>query len=75
MFNKISSGDYLAEIYNDYKDERMIGIFARKTPILIMKDPDLIKDVLIKDFTVFANRGVPTFKKVRILKAIIFLYL
>jgi cytochrome P450 family 6 len=63
MFNKISTGDYLTEIYKAYKDESMVGIFARKTPILIIKNPELIKDVLIKDFSVFAHRGLPIFKK------------
>jgi len=70
VFSKLSAGDYLAEVYNAYKDEPMIGIFFRKTPILILKDLDLIKDVLIKDFSVFTSRGLPIFEKVRILKAI-----
>ncbi|XP_024883867.1 cytochrome P450 6A1-like [Temnothorax curvispinosus] len=55
-------GDYLAEMYNTYKDP-MIGIFDRKTPVLVIQDLDLIKDVLIKDFSVFANRGMPTSEK------------
>ncbi|XP_011862715.1 PREDICTED: cytochrome P450 6B2-like [Vollenhovia emeryi] len=63
MFNNISSGDYLTELYNTYKDEPMIGIFTRTTPLLIVKDPDLIKDILIKDFTVFSHRGLPLSKK------------
>ncbi|XP_011862719.1 PREDICTED: probable cytochrome P450 6a14 [Vollenhovia emeryi] len=63
MANNVSASDYLTEMYNTYKDEPMFGIFARKTPLLIMKDLDLIKDVLIKDFTLFANRGFPTFEK------------
>lgn len=50
-------GDYLLEIYNKYKDESVIGMFTGMTPILIVKDPDLIKDVLIKDFSKFADRG------------------
>lgn len=70
MFNKISLGDYVTKVYNDYKDELLIGIFARKTPILIVKDLDLIKDILIKDFSLFADRGLRTFDKVRIHKAI-----
>lgn len=65
-FAKKSVGDYMTEIYNAYKNEPMIGIYARKTPLLIVKDPDLIKDVLIKDFSVFAMRRSPV-KKVRIL--------
>ncbi|XP_011862711.1 PREDICTED: probable cytochrome P450 6a13 isoform X1 [Vollenhovia emeryi] len=59
MLCNISMGDYLTELYNTYKDERMIGIFTRTTPVLIVKDPDLIKDILIKDFSVFSHRGLP----------------
>jgi len=66
MFTKKFAGDFVKEIYNTYKNEPLIGIFARKTPILIVKDLDLIKNVLIKDFSNFADRGLPSFKKVRI---------
>ena len=66
MLKKTYVGDYLAEMYNTYKDESMIGIYDRKTPVLVIQDLDLIKDVLIKDFSVFANRGMPTSEKVRI---------
>ncbi|XP_020287841.1 cytochrome P450 6B2-like [Pseudomyrmex gracilis] len=62
---KISMREYMAELYRTYKDEPLIGIYARRTPILIVKDPDLIKDVLIKDFTVFAERGVNFDEKVQ----------
>ncbi|XP_011173392.2 cytochrome P450 6A1 [Solenopsis invicta] len=60
---KISAGEYVKKVYNDYKDESLIGIFARTKPILIVKDLNLIKDVLIKDFSTFADRGVHTFEK------------
>ncbi|XP_029175227.1 cytochrome P450 6a2-like [Nylanderia fulva] len=59
LLNKKFGGDLLRDIYNEYKEEGMIGIFARKTPILLVKDPELIKDILIKDFSNFANRGRP----------------
>jgi len=63
MRSRICGPDYVKKLYNAYKDEPMIGIFAGKTPILLVKDLDLIKDVLIKDFSLFANRGFPVFKK------------
>ncbi|TGZ53212.1 putative cytochrome P450 6a14, partial [Temnothorax longispinosus] len=64
IFSKISADNYLTKIYNEYEDEPLIGIFARTTPVLILRDPDLIKNVLIKDFSVFAHRGLSTFEKV-----------
>lgn len=65
MLRKVTAGEYLTEIYNEYKDEPLIGIFDRKTPLLIVKDSNLIKDVLIKDFFKFDDRGLSTHEKVR----------
>ncbi|KAJ8687377.1 hypothetical protein QAD02_023171 [Eretmocerus hayati] len=64
MVGNISVGDYLTEEYKKFKDEPFIGIFARRTPILVVKDPEYIKDVLIKDFTAFADRGMKVHEKV-----------
>ncbi|XP_076478613.1 putative cytochrome P450 6a13 [Bombus vancouverensis nearcticus] len=58
MLRKISIGDYIARLYEKYKNEPMIGIFVRGSPSLILCDLDLIKDVLIKDFSTFDNRGL-----------------
>lgn len=56
-------GDYAKEVYDKYKSERLIGIFARRTPRTILVDPELIKDVLIKDFSKFADRGLHVHEK------------
>ena len=73
MLNRKALGGYLNVIYKDFKDELMVGIFARTTPILILKDPELIKDVLIKDFAKFPNRGLNTHEKVEPLSQHLFL--
>lgn len=65
LLGKVSLYDYVTKVYNDYKDESLIGIFAGKTPILIVKDLDLIKNILIKDFPIFADRGFTTHEKVQ----------
>jgi len=59
-----SIADYLIEIYNEYKNERMFGIFSRREPVLVVKDAELIKDVLIKEFSKFSSRGITTYDKV-----------
>ena len=64
VFVKKNLVNYLMEVYNDYKNEPMIGIFAKSKPVLILKDPELIKDVLIKDFITFADRGEASHEKV-----------
>lgn len=69
MLKKISIVDYMAKVYNDYKDEPLVGVFVKKSPILIVKDPDLLKDIFIKDFPTFADRGFTVNEKVRTLQA------
>ncbi|XP_023288948.1 uncharacterized protein LOC105696179 [Orussus abietinus] len=51
-------GTMVKEYYHEYKDERFFGIFLRKTPILVLRDLDLVKDVLIKNFSIFPERGL-----------------
>lgn len=51
------------KFYDDFADRPMIGIFARSKPMLVLRDPDCIKDVLIKDFNVFSDRGLYVNKK------------
>lgn len=64
LLGRITLGSYLMKLCNDYKNEPLIGIFAMRTPILVVKDPDLIKDIFIKDFSTFADRGFTTHEKV-----------
>ncbi|XP_051168141.1 probable cytochrome P450 6a13 [Leptopilina boulardi] len=72
MLNRISVGDYTKKLYDEFNSEPMIGIFARRTPILLLRDLDLIKDVLIKDFNKFADRGLAFNEKVDILSPHLF---
>ena len=58
LFGKTHIALLMMKYYNEFKSEPMIGIFGKKNPSLILKDPDLIKDVLIKDFNVFPDRGL-----------------
>ncbi|XP_015434774.1 PREDICTED: probable cytochrome P450 6a13 [Dufourea novaeangliae] len=63
MFARRSISDYLHALYQEYENEPMVGIFTRRTPLLILQDPDLIKAVLISDFSKFADRGLPVYEK------------
>lgn len=62
---KQSMGDYLKDKYNEYKDKSMFGIFANREPMLVINSPELIKDILIKDFSKFADRGMVIYNRVR----------
>ncbi|XP_011638498.1 probable cytochrome P450 6a14 [Pogonomyrmex barbatus] len=72
MLGKIAMSKFLMKMYTDYKDEPLIGIFVHRTPILIIKDLDLIKDVLIKDFNSFGNRAFTVHEKAEPLSQNIF---
>ncbi|XP_033229916.1 cytochrome P450 6k1-like isoform X2 [Belonocnema kinseyi] len=64
LLNRLSPGEFAKNIYDEFTNESMVGVYARNTPILIIKDAEVIKDVLIKDFNIFANRGLPVHEKI-----------
>lgn len=45
------------EIYNDYPGEKYVGILRMTSPTLIIRDLDIVKHILIKDFEAFPYRG------------------
>nr|UEN71150.1 cytochrome P450 4AV17 [Meteorus pulchricornis] len=50
-------GTYLQMVYNTHKDQPLAGIFKGREPIVVVNDLNIIKDVLIKDFSKFCDRG------------------
>ncbi|XP_063995669.1 uncharacterized protein LOC135173024 [Diachasmimorpha longicaudata] len=48
----------VSRIYKDYKQYPYAGGFKGLKPMLVVNDLDLIKNVLIKDFSTFAGRGL-----------------
>lgn len=58
LFRK-SQPEGVKEMYQWFKDERFFGAFRVRSPVLILRDPDLVKSVFIKDFACFLNRGIP----------------
>ncbi|CAG9838963.1 unnamed protein product [Diabrotica balteata] len=49
--------ELIKDLY-DETDEPYFGVFAFDKPILVIKSPKLIKDILIKDFNTFCNRSL-----------------
>uniref|UniRef100_A0A1A9WV50 Cytochrome P450 n=1 Tax=Glossina brevipalpis TaxID=37001 RepID=A0A1A9WV50_9MUSC len=58
MFKR-NFGLHLSDIYNEPEmiDKPVVGAYIFNQPILIIRDLDLIKSILIKDFNYFANRN------------------
>ena len=53
---KISFLEITKTIYKQYKKLPMVGYISMGTPVLIVNDLDLIKQILVKDFDHFVDR-------------------
>lgn len=64
LLDRLPLVEMIKNLYDQYDNEQMIGIYARSQPILILKDLELIKDILIKDFNKFPDRGIKVHEKI-----------
>ncbi|XP_013140508.1 PREDICTED: cytochrome P450 6B1-like [Papilio polytes] len=46
------------EIYDKFPKEKVVGMYRMTTPCLLIRDLDIVKNILIKDFDLFLDRGV-----------------
>jgi cytochrome P450 len=44
------------EMYKQFKDKKLYGVYTARTPVMMIKDCDMIKDILVKSFNSFVNR-------------------
>jgi len=47
--------DFLAKIYDAFPDEKIVGFFDLRSPILAIRDPDVLKQIAVKDFDHFED--------------------
>lgn len=64
IFGRKHMSELTKNFYDDFQEEKMIGIFVHQKPTLILRDRNLIKDVLVKDFSVFSDRGIKVYNKI-----------
>lgn len=55
LFKHIA-GQHIKNMYDKMKDHRYFGIFVLDKPVLVLRDPELVKTVLVQDFNHFVNR-------------------
>ncbi|XP_068144820.1 probable cytochrome P450 6g2 [Drosophila tropicalis] len=55
---KSSPADFISDLYNhpDAVDQPFVGIHVFHKPAILLREPDLIKKIMIKDFCQFGNR-------------------
>lgn len=55
---KVHSSDLLKKYYDENKDKAPgVGIYFMTQPVLLPTDPELIKDILVRNFESFHDRG------------------
>ncbi|KYN41136.1 Cytochrome P450 9e2 [Trachymyrmex septentrionalis] len=57
LFHRISFVDFLVKIYNFNPNAKYIGFYLATNPIVLLRDPELIKNILVKNFESFPNRN------------------
>jgi len=57
-FQKVNIGENLQRIYKQHSDKPYVGIFSFDKPILLIRDVELVKNILVKDFQYFVDRVI-----------------
>jgi hypothetical protein len=54
-FQKVNLGKNLQQIYEEHSDKPYVGIFSFDKPILLIRDLELMKNILVKDTQYFVD--------------------
>jgi len=57
---KTTVGEQLQRIYKEHSDKPYVGIFSFDKPSLLIRDLELVKNILVKDFQNFMDRTFTT---------------
>jgi cytochrome P450 family 6 len=55
---KRSIGDTFSDFYNRFKHNKVHGLYFSYRPSLIVNDPEVVQEVMIKEFASFHDRGL-----------------
>lgn len=56
---KASMGEYYQNVYNKYKNYKILGMYLSYRPVLVVTSPKYVQDIMIRDFTSFHDRPMP----------------
>jgi cytochrome P450 family 6 len=63
VIKNTSPQSHLTKVYKAFEGYRFVGLYGLGKRILLVRDTDLVRDVLVKDFSHFHDRGVPISEK------------
>nr|WOV89612.1 cytochrome P450 CYP6CY104 [Rhopalosiphum padi] len=63
--------DFFGGIYDRFSGEKLCGFYQMTTPFLI-RDPELINSIMVKDFSYFTDHGIETNPSINILATSLF---
>ncbi|XP_021934435.1 cytochrome P450 6k1-like [Zootermopsis nevadensis] len=72
ILTKKSFQQVINEFYNDFDGQRFGGVYSFSSPALLIRDPEIIKAVLVKDFNKFHSHGIITNEEVEPLQGNLF---
>jgi hypothetical protein len=57
VLQRVTIGNYLKSFYDEYSDKPYVGILSFYKPGLVVRDLDLLKNILVRDSNIFADRN------------------
>uniref|UniRef100_A0A1B6LPA4 Cytochrome P450 n=1 Tax=Graphocephala atropunctata TaxID=36148 RepID=A0A1B6LPA4_9HEMI len=57
VLGKRYAGITLDDVYKEFKDERYVGYISIRTPVILIRDPELIRLILTKHFNNFTDHS------------------
>jgi cytochrome P450 family 6 len=54
-----SIGVFFHDLYDKHKNLRIFGIYFFYRPTLVITDPKLVQDIMVRDFKTFGDRPAP----------------
>ncbi|KOX71590.1 Cytochrome P450 9e2 [Melipona quadrifasciata] len=55
FFQRLSFAEFIEKVYNSNPDSKYVGFFEFDSPLLVIRDLDLIKSITVKNFDHFPN--------------------